>query len=135
MECKLTLIAQFNLVAGAYTLCARLHAAAALTAPSPFPRALRPLASQVAPASGLRPCLTPRPLVAPSASAAPPTAMPKPKGRRPGGAAAHAGGGKKGGKKGGKGLTPYQGPKRCFGYYKCTGRGRHWMSGARAAHP
>ncbi|KAL8565006.1 Zinc finger CCHC domain-containing protein 24 [Nucella lapillus] len=27
------------------------------------------------------------------------------------------------------GLTPYQGKKRCFGEYKCTGCKRKWMSG------
>lgn len=29
-----------------------------------------------------------------------------------------------------RGLTPYQGSKRCFGYYKCSRCGRKWMSGA-----
>ncbi|XP_074660608.1 zinc finger CCHC domain-containing protein 24-like [Tubulanus polymorphus] len=28
-----------------------------------------------------------------------------------------------------KGLTPYQGPKRVFGEYKCPDCGREWMSG------
>lgn len=29
----------------------------------------------------------------------------------------------------GKGLTPYQGSNRVFGYFRCEGCQRHWMSG------
>lgn len=33
------------------------------------------------------------------------------------------------GRREGKGLTPYQGPKRCFGFYQCPKCQRKWMSG------
>ncbi|XP_077989248.1 zinc finger CCHC domain-containing protein 24-like [Glandiceps talaboti] len=31
-------------------------------------------------------------------------------------------------RKQGKGLTPYQGHRRCFGEYRCPQCNRHWMS-------
>jgi hypothetical protein len=33
------------------------------------------------------------------------------------------------GKRQGQGLTPYQGDKRVFGYFRCPDCGRTWMSG------